>query len=149
MENKNARTSVENNLSVPASYQKRRYRAALHNVAVIHIPVAARFAAFRINAAVRHPHLKKRPRSFSLRSRWCYWAKIIAAVAVAFLLVASCFRLPAVLVRARDRLLQARHLAAAAAAAGAVVAEAAERERPAFFLVGRALHPWLLHPEAA
>src|SRR6476660_4169898 len=61
MENKNARTSVENNLSVRASYQKRRYRAALHNVAVIHIPVAARFAAFRINAAVRHPHLKSGP----------------------------------------------------------------------------------------
>jgi len=61
MDNKNARTSVENNLSVRASYQKRRYRAALHNVAVIHIPVAARFAAFRINAAVRHPHLKSGP----------------------------------------------------------------------------------------
>ena len=126
MENKNARTSVENNLSVRASYQKRRYRAALHNVAVIHMPVAARFAAFRINAAVRHPHLKKRPRSFSLRSRRCYCAKIIAALAVAFLLVASCFHLPAARAPGCDRLRQARHLAAAAAAAGAVVAEAAD-----------------------
>ena len=137
METKSARTGVENNVSVRASYQKRRYRAALHNVAVIHIPVAARFAAFRINAAVRQPHLKKRPRSFSLRSRWCYCAKIIAAVAVGFLLVASCFRLPAVRGPGRDQLRQARHLPAAAAAAGAAVAEAAERERPAFFLVGR------------
>ena len=78
---------------------------------------------------------------FSFRSRWCYCAKIIAALAVAFLLVVSSVHLPAVLGLGRDRLQQARHHAAAAAAAGAVVAVAAERERPAFFLVGRALHP--------
>jgi len=71
-------------------------------------------------------------------------------VVVAFLLVASCFRLPAARVPGRVRLLQVRHLAAAAAAAAAaVVAEVAERARPAFFLVGRALHPHFLHqPEA-
>jgi hypothetical protein len=85
---------------------------------------------------------------FSFRSRWCYCAKIITAVAVAFLLVVSCFHLPV----ARDRLRQARHRAAAAAAAaasGAVVAEAADHKRPAFFLFGRAPHPWLRHQEAA
>ena len=71
-------------------------------------------------------------------------------MAVAFLLVASCFHLPAARGPGRDRLRQARHLAAAAAAAGAVAAEAADHERPAFFLVGRALHPHVLHqPEAA
>jgi hypothetical protein len=70
-------------------------------------------------------------------------------VAVAFLLVASCFRLPAGHVPGRDRLRQARHLAAAAVAAVAVVAEAVDHEPPAFFLVGRALHwPVLHHLEA-
>ena len=46
-----------------------------------------------------------------------------------------------------DRLGQARHLAAAAAAAGAVVAEAADHKRSAFFLFGRAPHP-VRHREA-
>ena len=82
---------------------------------------------------------------FSFRSRWCYCAKINAALAVAFLLVVSSVHLRAVRGLGRDRLRQARHLAAAAAAAGAVVAVAVERERPAFFLVGRALHPRVLH----
>jgi len=64
-------------------------------------------------------------------------------------LVASCFRLPAGHVPGRDRLRQARHLAAAAVAAVAVVAEAVDHEPPAFFLVGRALHSPVLHqPEA-
>ena len=71
------------------------------------------------------------------------------AVAVAFLLVVSASRLLAVLVPGRDRLRQARHLAGAAAAAGAVVEEAADQERSAFFLFGRAPHPWLRHQEAA
>ena len=53
-------------------------------------------------------------------------------------MVASCFRLPAGHVPGRDRLRQARHLAAAAVAAVAVVAEPA---CPAFFLFARALHP--------
>ena len=67
----------------------------------------------------------------------------------AFLLVASCFHLPAAHDPGHDRLRQARHLAAAAAVAGAVVAEAADRKRPAFFLFGRAPHPPVLHrPEA-
>jgi hypothetical protein len=57
-------------------------------------------------------------------------------------------RLPAVLVPARDPLRQARHRAAAAGAVGAVVAEAADHERSAFFLFGRAPHPRLRHPEA-
>jgi len=39
--------SVENNLSV--LIKKRRYSAALHNVAVIHAPVVAKPAAFRTN----------------------------------------------------------------------------------------------------
>src|SRR6476469_1662671 len=108
METKSARTGVENNFSVRASYQKRRYRAALHHVAVIHAAGAAKLAAFRINFPALVVNNKKRPRSFPLRSRWCYCAKIIAAVVVAFLLVASCFRLPAVLVRGRGRLQQAR-----------------------------------------
>ena len=74
--------------------------------------------------------------------------KIIADVAVAFPLVAS-FHLPVVRGPGRDRLRQARHLAAAAVAAGVVAAEAADREQPGFFLVGRALHPHFLHqPEA-
>jgi hypothetical protein len=82
------------------------------------------------------------------------------AVAVAFLLVVSASRLPAVLVPGPDRLRQARHraaaaaaagaaAAAAAAAAGAVVAKAADHKRPAFFLFGRAPHPWLRRLEAA
>jgi len=70
-------------------------------------------------------------------------------VVEAFLLVASCFHLPAAHDPGHDRLRQARHLAAAAAVAGAVVAEAADRKRPAFFLFGRAPHPPVLHrPEA-
>jgi hypothetical protein len=44
METKSARTGVENNVSVRASYQKRRYRAALHNVAVIHAAIATKVA---------------------------------------------------------------------------------------------------------
>ena len=72
--------------------------------------------------------------------------KIIADVAVAFLLVAS-FHLPVVRGPGRDRLRQARHLVAAVVAV--VAAEAADREQPGFFLVGRALHPHFLHqPEA-
>ena len=59
-------------------------------------------------------------------------------------MVASCFRLPAGHVPGRDRLRQARHLAAAAVAAVAVVAEPAH---PAFFLFARARHP--LHRSAA
>ena len=64
--------------------------------------------------------------------------QIIAALAEAFLLVVSCFHLPAVRAPGHDRLTKARRLVAAAAGARAVVAE---RERLAFFLVGRALHP--------
>jgi hypothetical protein len=41
------RPSVENNLSV--LIKKRRYSAALHNVAVIHAPVVAKPATFRTN----------------------------------------------------------------------------------------------------
>ena len=70
---------------------------------------------------------QKRLRSFPFRSRWCYCAKIIAAVAVAFLLVVSSSHLPAALVPGRDRLRQARRLAAAA---GVAAAEAADHERP-------------------
>ena len=84
---------------------------------------------------------------FSFRSHWCYYDKIIADLAVAFLLVVSSFHLPAARVPGRDRLKQAR-LLVAAAAAGARAA-AAERERPAFFLVGRALHPQVLHQTEA
>ena len=51
METKNARTGVENNLSV--LIKKRRYSAALHNVAVIHAPVAAKLAAFRTKCRAR------------------------------------------------------------------------------------------------
>jgi hypothetical protein len=90
---------------------------------------------------------------FTFRSRWCYCAKIITAVAVAFPLVVSCSHLPVArgLGRGDHRLRQARHRAAAAAAAasGAVVAEAADHKRPAFFLFGRAPHLWLRHQEAA
>jgi len=67
---------------------------------------------------------------------------------VASLLVV-CFHLPAVHGPGCDRLLQARHLAAAAAAADAVVAEAADRERRASFLVGRAVPLRLLHQATA
>lgn len=74
-----------------------------------------------------------------------FCAKFMADLAVAFLLVVSSLHLPAARGPGRDRLRQARHPAAVAAAAGAgavaVAGEAAERERPAFFLVGRALHP--------
>ena len=86
---------------------------------------------------------------FTFRSRSCYCAKIIAALVEAFLLVASCFDLPAARDPGHVRLRQARHLADAAGAAGAVVAEAADRKRSAFFLFGRAPHPPVLHqPEA-
>lgn len=84
---------------------------------------------------------------FSFRSHWCYCAKIIADLAVAFLLVVSSFHLPAARVPGRDRLRQARRLVAAAAAGAR--AAAAERERPAFFLVGRALHPLIRQPAGA
>ncbi len=92
---------------------------------------------------------------FTFRSRCCYCDKIIAALAVAFVLVVFSSHLPAAPVPARDRLRQARRLAAAAAAVVVVVvvvvvvAAAAERERPAFFLVGRALHPQVVHPTEA
>ena len=83
---------------------------------------------------------------FSFRSRWSYCDKIIADLAVAFLLVASSFHLPAARVPGRDRLTQARRLVVAGAGARAA---AAERERPAFFLVGRALHPQVFHQTEA
>ena len=89
---------------------------------------------------------------FAFRSRWCHCAKFIMAVVVAFPLVAVCFHLPAARAPALDRLRPARPLAAAAAAAAdavAVVTEAADHEPPAFFLVGRALHPPVLHPPEA
>ena len=69
--------------------------------------------------------------------------QIIMAVALAFLLVVSASRLLAVLVPGHDRLRQAGHRAAAVA--GAVAEEAADYKRPAFSLVGRALHPLALH----
>ena len=47
---------------------------------------------------------------FTFRSRWCYCAKIIAALAVAFLLVVFFVHLPAARVPGRDRLRQARRL---------------------------------------
>jgi hypothetical protein len=81
---------------------------------------------------------QKRLRSFFVPEPLVFLRQIIAALAEAFLLVVSCFHLPAARALGRDRLRQARHLVAAAAGARAVVAE---RERPAFFLVGRALHP--------
>lgn len=107
--------ALENNLSV--LIKKRRYSAALHNVAVIH-------SACRGQA--RSVKEKSGSGIFSLRSRWCYCAKIIAGVAVAFPLVVSSVHLPAVRGPGRDRLRQLRHLGAAAAAAGAVVTEAAD-----------------------
>jgi hypothetical protein len=82
---------------------------------------------------------------FTFRSRCCYCDKIIAALAVAFVLVVFSSHLPAAPVPARDRLRQARRLAAAAGARAA----AAERERPAFFLVGRVLHPQVFHQTEA
>jgi hypothetical protein len=82
---------------------------------------------------------------FSFRSRWCYCDKIIAALAVAFLLVASSSHLPADPVAGRDRLRQARHLFAVAV----VVVAAADHRGPAFFLPGRVLHLLVRHqPEA-
>ncbi|MGB8670880.1 MAG: hypothetical protein WCD29_14055 [Pseudolabrys sp.] len=80
--------------------------------------------------------------------RWCYCAEIIMGVAVAFLLVASSPLLAAARGPGRDLLRPARHRADAAGAAGAVVAEAADHERSAFFLFGRAPHPWLRHQKA-
>src|SRR5206468_6333503 len=80
--------------------------------------------AFDTNAATPRTEASRYNKSdsgvFTFRSRWCYCAKIIAAVVEAFLLVASCFHLPAARDPGHDRLGQARHLAAAA---GAVVAE--------------------------
>lgn len=90
---------------------------------------------------------------FSFRSRWSYCDKIIADLAVAFLLVASSFHLLAAHVPGRDRLTQARRLvavvAAVAVAGAGARAAAAERERPAFFLVGHALHPQVFHQTEA
>src|SRR5262249_50418424 len=83
---------------------------------------------------------------FTFRSRSCYCAKIIAALVEAFLLVASCFDLPAARDPGHDRLRQARHLADAAGAAGAVVAEAADPKRSAFFFFFRSPHPPVLRP---
>jgi len=90
---------------------------------------------------------KKRLRSFYVAEPLVLLRKIIADVAVAFLLVAS-FHLPVVHGPGRDRL-QARDLVAAAVAAGVVAAEAADPEQPGFFLVGRALHPHFLHQPGA
>ena len=137
--------SVENNLSV--LIKKRRYSAALHNVAVIHAPVVARPAAFRTNFPA--PAAKtKRLRSFLVPEPLVLLRQFIADLAMAFLLVVSSFHLPAARVPGRDRLRQARRLVAVAAGAGARAA-AAERERPAFFLVGRALHPEVFHQTEA
>ena len=68
----------------------------------------------------------------------------------AFLLVASCFHLPAARDPGYDRLRQAAcRRVAAAGAAGVAVAEAADHKRPAFFLSGRAPRLPVLHrPEA-
>lgn len=67
---------------------------------------------------------------------------------MAFPLVPS-FHSPAVHGVGRGRLRQERHPVAAAAGVGAVVTEAADLERTAFFLVGRELHLHFLHqPEA-
>jgi len=90
---------------------------------------------------------KKAASEFSVPKRWCYSAKIITAVAVAFLLAASCFHLRAVRGPGRDRLGLARHLAAGAARLVLFVAEAAEHRAPCILLVGRALHPRLRHQE--
>ena len=123
--------------------QKRRYSAALQNVAVtlrsvvvrLHFKYARGSGALKDLPYRERPHRftrsrKKRPRSFSFRSRCCYCDKIIVALAVAFLLVLSSCRVPAAPVPGCARHPQMRHL----------VAAAAETPRPAFFLFGRALH---------
>src|SRR5262245_2274707 len=90
------------------------------------------------------------PRNASAeRGGYSYCAKIIAAVAVAFLLVVFFDHLPAARDPAPDRLRRARQIAVAAAAAGAVVAEAADHKHPAISLFGRAPHPWLQRQKAA
>ena len=114
---------------------------------MIHGLVAAKLAAFRINFPARVAQ-KSGSEIFTFRSRWCYCAKIIMASAGVLAFVPFVSHLPAVLVPARDRLRQARHRAAAAGAAGAVVAEAADHERSAFFVFGGAPHPSLRHQEA-
>jgi len=145
MGNKSARTGVENNVSARASLSK----AALQR----RTPQRGRDSCRRGQArCVSHNVLcsvaKKRLRNVTFRSRWGYCAKIIKASAGGLVFVFFGSHLPAVLVPALDRLRQARHRAAAAGAAGAVVAEAADHERSAFFLFGRAPHPWLRHQEA-
>ena len=78
-------------------------------------------------------------------------------MAAAFLLVAFSVHLPAARDPGPDPLERARRPFAAvavaavavAAAAGAVVAEAADHKRPAFFLFGRVLHPFALHQAGA
>jgi len=86
-----------------------------------------------------------------------YCAKIIAGPEAALVWVVFDVRLPAARVPGRDRLTQARRLVVVAAAAvvvdaaGARTAAPAELDRPAaaFFLVGRALHLYVLRrPEA-
>lgn len=74
--------------------------------------------------------------------------KIIADLEVAFLLVASSSHLPAAPVPGRQapRLVAAPAVAAAAVAAAVVAVETA---RPAFFLLGRALHLQLLRQTEA
>ena len=140
--------SVENNLSV--LIKKRRYSAALHNVAVIHAPVVARPAAFRTNFPAPAAKTTKRLRSFLGPEPLVLLRQFIADLAVAFLFVVSSFHLPAARVPGRDRLRPARRLVAVAAVAAAgALAAAAERERPAFFRFGRAPHPWLRQQEAA
>ena len=66
-------------------------------------------------------------------------------------LLVACFHLPAVHGPGCERLLQADHRAAAvvAAAADALVAEAADPERRASFLVGRAVPLRLVHQPTA
>jgi hypothetical protein len=85
--------SVENNLSV--LIKKRRYSAALHNVAVIH---AAKLAAFRKNFPARSLK-QKRLWSFTFRSRWCSCAKLSRPWRWRFfrLSLVSTFRLPVTL----------------------------------------------------
>ena len=87
-----------------------------------------------------HVSLKKSGSGvFSFWSRWFYCDKIIADLAVAFVLVVSSSHLPAAPVLGRQTL----RLAAVA------VAAAVEPARPAFFLLGRALHPVIRHPAGA
>ena len=104
-----------------------------------------------------HKETKAAPEFSRSGAAISYCAKIIAARAVAFVLVAFFAHLPAARGPGRDRLNQEHHpaaaaapvAAAAAAAAGVVVAEAADHTRPAFFLVGVVLHPLALpHPGA-